>query len=319
MEPNMPNRISTGVRATLRVALCTALLVGAASAESLHDRIQHANGLLRSGETDKALDAYRNIQVDNPDSPVLDYNIGCAEYEKAMKALQSKEGKADTGALSEAIESFDRAVHSADPAVSESAAFNRANCFAQTAKNAEGAAQADRVKSFQEAIRAYEDVLKKDPGNGGAKQNIDHLRYMLKKTPPPPPPQEGGDDSEPKDDQSGDNKNKQQQQQSDPSGEQNPDSQPQQQDQQQQNSEEQSSQPDQPQDQQNQSENNSEQEQNSGAEQNPNEAKQDPGAPPPDQQSFEALLQSLENQDKEMQKDLRKGARAARVRSTGWW
>jgi hypothetical protein len=320
--PIAQSKIQNPKSKILRVAVVIAI-AGAASADSLHDRILRANGLLRSGEADKALDSYHAIQVDHPESPVLDYNVGCAEYEKGVKALQSDDKKKDGAALSQAIESFNRAIQSGDPAVSESAAFNRANCLAQTAKNlGEGEAQGDRVKAFQDAIRAYDDVLKSDPNNDGAKQNIDHLRYMMKKTPPPPPPQQGGDDSKPQDNQSGKDENKQQQDQNDPSNrqdQQKPDDQSQQQNQQQEK-EDNASQPDKPQDRQNQADNSQDRQQDSGqSEQNSNEEKNDAGTPPPDRQSVEALLQSLENQDKEMQKDLRKGARTARVRPSGWW
>ncbi|NUM54644.1 MAG: hypothetical protein HUU46_13450 [Candidatus Hydrogenedentes bacterium] len=294
-----------------------------ALAEPLHDRILRANGLLRSGEVDKALDAYHQIQVDHPDSPVVQYNIGCAEYEKGVRALNSDEAKNEPGAMSEAIASFDRAIQGGDSTVATRAAFNRANSLAEIAKaSGEGAAAADRAKSFQEAIRAYEDVLKSDPDNAGAKQNIDHLRYMLKKTPPPTPPQQGGDDSPQQDDQSGESQDQQQQQQNDSSeepGGQQPESQPQQQDREQQDEESESS-PDrteQPKDQQNTGDN--QREESGASEEEMSQPPQDGESPTPDQQSVEALLQSLENLDKEMQKDLRKGSRTARVRSSGWW
>ncbi len=321
--PIVQSKIQNPKSKILRVAVVIAI-AGAASADSLHDRIQQANGLLRSGEADKALDSYHAIQVDHPESPVLDYNVGCAEYEKGVKALQSDDKKEDDAALSQALESFNRAVQSGDPVVSESAAFNRANCLAQTAKSLEeGEAQGNRVKAFQDAIRAYDDVLKSDPNNDGAKQNIDHLRYVMKKTSPPPPPQQGGDDSKPQDDQSGKDQNKQQQDQNDPSNrpdQQKPDDQQQQQQDQQQKNEDKTSQPDKPHDRQNQADNKQEQQQDSGqSEQDPNDEQKDAGTPTPDRQSVEALLQSLENQDKEMQKELRKGARTARVRPSGWW
>ena len=306
------------------LAACAAAPCGIVHADSLHDRIQQANGLLRSGEVDKALDSYHEIQVDHPDAPVLDYNIGCAEYDKGVKTLESGEKKDNGAPLSEAIASFDRAIQSGDPAVAGNAAFNRANCLAQTAKSAgAGADPAGRTKAFYDAIRAYEDVVKADPENAGAKQNIDHLRYMMKKASPPPPPQPGGESSKPQEDQGGQDQDQQQQPQDGQSDQQNQQQQSeQQQDQQQRDQQQQdkdpSAQQDEQQSQQEQSNVSPDDRQDTGApEQQPEQQEQTGGAP--DRQTVEALLQSLENQDNEMQKELRQGARTARVRPSAWW
>ncbi|MCC6154802.1 MAG: hypothetical protein IT367_13630 [Candidatus Hydrogenedentes bacterium] len=320
-----------------------------APAESLHDRIQRANGLLKQGESDKAIDSYNEIKVDHPDSPVLEYNIGCAEYEKQLKALQAEDSKKDAN-FSEAIQSFERAMQSDNSEVSESAAYNRATALAQTAKTLEAPEQTppapgmsalggtngtqpkpapeltagnskEREKAFRDAMNAYQDILAKNPGNVGAQHNIDHLRYMMKKTPPPPPPSQGGQDEKDQN-QGGTEKNEQQQPQQDPSNEQS-DQQPQDQPQQQDNEQkdhEQSSQPNKPEpDENSEGRQNDKQPDNGEMQEEPQENKDDAGTPPPDLQSVEALLQSLEAQDKEMQKEIRKGNQPTRVRSTGWW
>ncbi|MCC6798270.1 MAG: hypothetical protein IT366_24365 [Candidatus Hydrogenedentes bacterium] len=319
-----------------------------ASAESLHDRIQRANGLLKQGETGKALDSYNEIKVDHPDSPVLEYNIGCAEYEQQLKDLQANAKKAKPD-FSQAIQSFEQAMQSKSPEVSESAAYNRATALAQTAKALEEpkeqpspsvtapgtrkdidphqtqgpieANSTEREKAFRDAINAYQDVLAKDPGNVSAQHNIDHLRYTMKKGTPPPPPSQGGEDQQ-EQDQGGTGQNQEQQPKQDPSKEQSdqqPQDQPQQQDNEQKD-QEQSSQPNKPEPNENSEGQQSETQPDSGEmQEEPQENREDAGTPPPDLQSVEALLQSLEAQDKEMQKELRKGDRTTRVRSTGWW
>ena len=98
-----------------------------------------------------------------------------------------------------------------------------------------------------------------------------------------------------------------------------PQDQPQQQDSEQKD-QEQSSQPNKPEPNEKSEGQQQEQKPDSGKmEQEPQEGKEDADTPPPDRQSVEALLQSLEAQDKEMQKQIRKGERTTRVRSTGWW
>lgn len=314
-----------------------------ASAESLHDRIQRANGLLKQGETDKAIDSYNEIKVDHPESPVLEYNIGCAEYEKQLKEAQSDETKAKPN-FSEAIQSFERAMQSGDPTVNESAAYNRATALAQTAKSIEGTegepgaggadgattppapqptatSSTEREKAFRDAMAAYQDILTKNPQNASAQHNIDHLRYTMKKGSPPPPPSQGGQDQQDQN-QGGTGENQQQQPQQDPSNQQSdqqPQDEPQQQDNEQKD-EERSSQPNTPEPKEKREGQEQNQQPDSGqAEQQPEQERDDTGTPPPDRQSVEALLQSLEAQDKEMQKEIRKGDRPTRVRSTGWW
>lgn len=307
-----------------RVYLAAVILIPlAVSAESLHDRIQQANGLLKSGEVDKALDAYHELQIDHPDSPVLDYNVGCAEYEKGVRTIQSDKKSADKAALSRAVDQFNRAMQSGDPKVSNSAAYNRATTLAQTAKllgNDEP--QPERVKAFQDAIRAYEDVLKADPDNEGAKQNIDHLRYAMKLATLPPPPQQGGEDSKQQENQ-GNDKNQPNPDASQPNEEQNeqkPDNQPQQQDEQnQQDNQNTSSQQSQGKEQQDQSNAGQDQSQAANPLEQEEDRQQSTGTPPPDRQAVEALLQNLDDQDKQLQKELNKGERTTRVRASGWW
>lgn len=306
------------------VLLATVMLMPlAVSAESLHDRIQQANGLLKSGEVDKALDSYHELQLDHPDSPVLNYNVGCAEYEKGIKAVQSDEKSADKASFSRAVDQFNRAMQSDDPKVRNSAAYNRATALAQTAKHlGKDNPASDRLKAFQDAIRAYEDVLKTEPDNEGAKQNIDHLRYAMKLATLPPPPQQEGQQSKQQENQ-GDDKNQpnpDSNQQNTEQNEQKPDSQPQQQDEQnQQQDPNTSSQQNQGQERQDRSDAGQDQSQAANQSEEEEDRQQSAGTPPPDRQTVEALLQNLDDQDKQFQKELNKGERTTRVRASGWW
>jgi len=306
-------------RARLRATLLLlALTLPCVYADSLHDEIQRANGLLRSGDAQAAIDRYHQLQVDYPDSPILDYNIGCAQYELGMKALGAQDEKTGTSALSQARESFDRALQSPDENVRKSAAFNRANTLAQTAK-VEGASipAEQRVKTFHDAMRAYEDVLKTDPENAGAKQNIDHLRYMLKQAMQEPPPQQGAGEENPQEQNQQQNSNDQNQ----------PQSTPQQQDQEQQTDssqnqeqEQQESQENQPQEQQNEGDNSANEAASDSATSNEEPKDQESeGTPPPEGNTLEALLDSLDEMDKKVQQEIRKSPQSTRFREKAWW
>jgi len=285
--------------------LAVLILSATAVAESMHDRVQRANGLLRSGEAEKALDEYHQIQVDHPNSPVLEYNIGCAQYEQGLKALQSqKEAESET-AFSQAKDSFDRALQSGNDAVRSSATFNRANSLAQTAKLlGDKATPEQKLQTYHDAIHAYEDVLQTDPSNAGAQQNIDHLRYMLKRAMQEPPPQQGEGEQNPQDEnQQQDSQDQNQPQPSDP--------------QQQQHQNDSETQPQEQQDQENQPpQPNDAPPESSDAQEQPRD---ETGQESPQGQTLEALLDSLDEKDKEMQQDLRKAPRKTRIREQAWW
>ncbi len=303
-------------RYPLLTLLISAMAAVSAGADSLHDRIQHANGLLRSGEADAAIERYHEIQVDHPDKPVLDYNIGCAEYEQGLKAVESKDGTEGQTDFSKARESFDRAMQSDDESVRKSAMFNRANALAQTAKiSGEKLPREKKAQAFHDAIRAYEDVLSSDPANANAQQNIDHLRYLMKRAMQEPPPQQGAGESDPQEQNK--QENSQSQNQPENSQEQQQEQNEQKESQEQQKDDPSKQDPSKPQDQQN-SNNQDPQPPAADEQEQPSDQEQE-GAPPPEGQTLEALLDSLDQMDKEIQQKVRQAPPSTRIREQAWW
>ena len=105
------------------------------------------------------------------------YALGCAQY----KLAESAGGGAD--AYKDAREAFDALANAKDPMIARNAAFNRANCLAQAAKAAasDPKGQQAALGQLRSAASAYEDFLRQYPGDTGAQQNLDHVRFVMKK------------------------------------------------------------------------------------------------------------------------------------------
>jgi Ca-activated chloride channel family protein len=200
----------------------SALFAVSAFAEPPRDEVASANALLRRGHPGDALEAYRNLQIDDPESSLLYYNIGCAQLESAGDA-NADDPAAAAETLTEARASFDKAAMAEDPAVRRDARFNRVNVDSQLAKRlSESGDYEAATKAFEEAIYGYEDFLEQYPDHEGAQQNLDHMRYLLKKmlqNPPPEQEQQNQQQNE-REEGEGDNQNQQQQDQQSEEGEQ---------------------------------------------------------------------------------------------------
>ncbi len=129
-----------------------------AHADSIRERLNAANQLLRQGDVEGALNGYRDLRVDAPESPELQYDIGCAEYQRALQDIDSAEVGKDKDPFEEARVSFDKALAMGSGRVRQNAAFNRANCLAQYAKHMPNDAdQKALVDAYQQSISAYEE------------------------------------------------------------------------------------------------------------------------------------------------------------------
>lgn len=164
-------------------SLCVCVASGA-FAESQAARLSRAHGLLQQNDAAAALELLRELQVESPGDERVLYALGCAQYK--MAEAQGGAAGAPAGAAAsfkEAQASFDALSRAKDPNIARQAAFDRANCLAQAAKQAmanpqQAAAAADSLRG---AVSAYEDFLRHYPDDKGAQQNLDHVRFLLKK------------------------------------------------------------------------------------------------------------------------------------------
>ncbi len=281
--------------AALSLTICATYAFG----DTFAERLDYGNAQLRSGDIEGALSTYQDLQVDEPESGILYYSNGSAKYQEGLDhmALQAPE---DAGtAFEEAKESFLKASTSEDGALRTDGAYNHANTVAQTAKLA--MAQGDHeatVKGFEDSVQAYEQFLRGHPGHEAATHNLAHMRYLLKKMlqNPPPPPEESEDQEE----QEGDKQEEQEDEQKQDQEKQED------QEEQKENEEQEEQDPQEPEDEKEQQEQESQAE---AGEQEPNEE---------DRQNIEAILQSLEEQDKREQQETHR-ARPESRRRVKWW
>ncbi|MCC6488961.1 MAG: tetratricopeptide repeat protein [Candidatus Hydrogenedentes bacterium] len=312
------------------------LLGTVADADSFRERLNAANALLRAGNVEEAVNAYRELQIEEPESPELYYNLGCARFQQELKERPQTQDAAQAEPIqpfAEARASFEKAMTLGSGAVRRNAAFNRANCLAQAAKNIpQEQGQEQLLAAYRDSISAYEEVLRQFPDHEDARQNLDHMRYLLKKMlQKPPPPQEqqqGGGENQPQEEQQQENQeqsqSKSEQQEGQPQEQQQEESasQPQQQEDQQNSAQQQPEQKtgdeeqkqSQPEEQ--ESPASPEEEQNPQKEQEPQSAADAQKAP--DRQTVEALLQSLEDRDELERKLERRQQREPQLKGE-WW
>jgi Ca-activated chloride channel family protein len=180
----------------------------------------------------KYADAYRAFQDDlkaHPDSPVRDK----MQFDAGAAAYQMRD-------YDKAAEAFSQALLTKDKKLQENSHYNMGRTLEERADMAKTDEEA--LSDLENALSHYQDVLKLDPNNAGAKANleqvkqkIERLKKQRKKKPTPPPQQQQQKKQDKKNDQSGQQGNKSQQNQKQQSSQQNKDQQDKQQSQSQQN------------------------------------------------------------------------------------
>lgn len=260
----------------------------AAHADSLNQSISNGFDLIEAGDSETALAAFRALQTDQPDSDLVQYSIGYAQYAQGLKQLNGDQAEAGLSTVQEAKTTFDKLIDSSDAFIRDNARYNAANCTALLAKNtAPQQEYKEALDTYRQSVDEYEQLLEDQPAHGVARENLDHMRYLLKTMLQNPPPeqedqekQEGDGDPEEQDQEGEQEQNDQES--DDQSEDQNGDGQPQE----------------------------NEQE---GPTKAPSEPQQ------LDRQNIEAILQSLEDQNREEQKKLRRAKSPAVVKAGKWW
>ncbi len=279
--------------------------IAQAGAADLADAVEQGNALLRAGQSEAALEAFVRLQAENPDSAEVLLGLGSALYQEGLRAAESGGPEEALERFREAEASFSKAQALGDEAVDRLAGYNRANATAQIAKQLPAMGEREAaVDALRGAMERYEGFLRTHPGHPQAQQNLDHVRYTLKLLLQDPPPQES--EPEPQDNSENPEEQEQDQQQQPSSGEEEEE-----------------------QDQSSQSESESSDESRSDPSQpQPSEGSLDrpPSQDPsdeaeredPDRRNIEALLESLEDQDRQEQQQLRQSPRENRLRED-WW
>jgi hypothetical protein len=185
----------------LMSVILTALLSSYAAAGrlSFSESLANAQDHLKSGDSDKALEILRELQVDHPDSAIVAYGIGKALYSRAER--QEKLGAKDeaTGSFNEAETAFSRVSGMKEPRIALESVFAGINAAARSALLIPPDQKyEDAVKALRGAIAGYEQFLREHPGHDGAQKNLDHVRLKLKELLQNPQQQQKKDDDQKK-------------------------------------------------------------------------------------------------------------------------
>ncbi len=308
----------------IAVLLCAC---SACAADSFNKRVHKANTLLQNGDSDGALTLYRELQVEDPESDLLYYNIGDALYQQALQNVDLKATEDAVESLNNAKASFEKVLNAPDPDIRMNAAYNHANSVALIAQQSAGMGKHEEtVKAFEECVKEYEDFLKQYPDHKQARTNLDHMRYLLKsmlQNPPPPEDQQQQqqqDQQEQQKQQEQQNKNQEQSQESQQDSQQSQSEEQKDQEQQQAQQQEQEQQ----QQEQQQQDKQQKQEQQAQAQQSQEQSEQDQQqeaseTEPNDKQNQDALLQSLEDADTREQKEIKNDRRDIKMKGSNWW
>jgi Ca-activated chloride channel homolog len=293
------------------VAVC-----GPSAAASFNKRLDRAHALLKTGDVKGALTEYRDLQTEEPESPVLYYNIGRAQYQSGMQSIDLKANQDALESFNQAKASFEKVLNTADPEIRKEAAFNHANSVAQVAMQSAAAQKyQETVDAFKQSVAEYETFLRQFPDHEGARKNLDHMRYLLKTMMQNPPKEQDQQQQKGQDEKSQDQKkdDKQQGQDQDKKDEQKSEEQKQDE----QKKEEQKKEEEKQQAEQKQGEQQGAKEAEKKEDQKDQQQQAD-DQKPDDKQNTDAILQSLEDIDKREQKESRNEHGNVKIRSN-WW
>lgn len=154
------------------VALCL-FLPRYASALDLASPLEKGVTAFDVGDYEGALTHFIDGQLNDPDNPAIDFNIGTAYYRLEK--------------FDEAANSFERAARSEDPSLKNKALYNLGN---------------SRFKKgeVKEAIETWENLLKANPEDKRTAENLDFARKRLEEMKQQPKNQQGKGDNQPQKD-----------------------------------------------------------------------------------------------------------------------
>ncbi len=141
------------MRKTIFLLIVNMLFAISAFAQSGHKRVTEGNKLYAEEKYDEANNKYRDALIENPESPIVNFNIGDVQYKKRN--------------FEEAIKSFEKSTFSDDISLQSKTYYNIGNTLYKMAK-------------LPESILAYKKALELNPEDEDAKYNLEYVRAKLK-------------------------------------------------------------------------------------------------------------------------------------------
>lgn len=181
-KPSPPRAMTHAAHAALL------LLCAAAHAESLRAALERAAANLRAGDAAAARNIYQEQLIEHPDNAELRFGLACADYRAAEGHAAQARPQDAAAAFDQARAGFNTALQYANGSLRAHAAFNAANCAARKALLIDPAQQPEQaIAALREAETALDAVAREYPDLPEAQQNLDHVRYTLKKILQQPP------------------------------------------------------------------------------------------------------------------------------------
>ena len=118
-----------------------------------HKQVQEGNQLYSEEKYDEANNKYRDALIENPESPIINFNIGDVQYKKRN--------------FEEALKSYEAATSSDDILTQSQGYYNIGNTLYKLGK-------------LPESILAYKKALELNPNDEDAKYNLEYVRAKLK-------------------------------------------------------------------------------------------------------------------------------------------
>lgn len=124
-----------------------------ANAQLGRRKIVEGNKLFDEERYDEAMNKYRDAQVHDPESPIINFNMAAANYKKNK--------------YEDALKELDESLKSDDALAQSQAYYNMGNALY-------------RMGKLPESIMSYQQALKLNPDDEDAKYNIEFVRRQLK-------------------------------------------------------------------------------------------------------------------------------------------
>jgi tetratricopeptide (TPR) repeat protein len=124
-----------------------------AFAQGGYKQVSEGNKLFAEEKYDEANNKYRDALIENPESPILHYNLGDVQYKKSN--------------YEEALKSYEKALSSDDILLQSKSYYNMGNTLY-------------RLGQLPESILAYKKALELNPDDEDAKYNLEYVRAKLK-------------------------------------------------------------------------------------------------------------------------------------------
>ena len=150
-------------------AACLAFGASAANAQAGRDRVLEGNRLYAEGRFEEAHQKYLEAMAEAPGSPIIPFNDGNALYQSAE--------------YQRAMEAYQRAIESGDPALASAAWYNLGNVMY-------------RQQQLEQSLEAYKQALRMNPADADAKHNLERVLQQMQQQ---QQQQEGGDQQDEQD------------------------------------------------------------------------------------------------------------------------